>query len=874
MKNIQNNSDEKKRPTIGFLIDWVGGRYQSLVWLGAVAAAEERDANLILFSGRSLRAPQGYLSQSNALFDVISNENIDGLVILSGTIANYITRDEFRSFVSRFHPLPMVSISIELEDVPSVLIDNRGGIRAVVSHFIEIHGYQRIAFICGPEVNDEALQRFTGYQEELARHGIPFDPMLVAPGDFSAEAGIKAVGLFLDERHVKPEAIVAVDDDTALGVLEALMARGLNVPEDIALAGFDDIDEARFTSPPLTTVLQPFYDQSHLAVSMLLDYLEGKPIPPKIQLPMQLVTRQSCGCMAETVYLAGMSAEYTEDGLQNEISLRQVIGEVQEAIEQNCFRQSSGGNAAEWATQLVRSLVSDLDSRDANNFIKTLGRILQAAIVQHHEIGRWQNVISAMRNALMVRRYAQPVNRRAEELWGQARVLIGDTMERVQGHQLLQTRNHSLVESEVERSVLATLEFEELKSIAAEMLPALGIASGYIILSKAEKYNPSSIFLAFNETGILTDGNPVEYNPLGSIVPKEFLPQSRRYTLVMEALYFQSEPLGFALFEMNMQRHGILYSELRQQFSSALKGAWLLHEYKQAQEQTESINKELMDYRANLERMVVERTEELTVANKQLQREISDRKQAEFERENLIRELKDKNAELERFTYTVSHDLKSPLVTINGFLGYLEQDAVSGNMERLKKDTQRINEAVQKMRRLLNELLDLSRIGRMMNAPEMVSFDELVKEALGVVHGRLEENRIHVQVQSNLPVVYGDHPRLVEVLQNLIDNAAKYMGDRKRPCIEIGQRGEENGMPVFFVKDNGMGIGPEHHERVFGLFNKLDARSEGTGVGLALVKRIVEFHGGRIWVESEAGMGSTFLFTLSTRPGTLQSDSG
>jgi signal transduction histidine kinase len=252
------------------------------------------------------------------------------------------------------------------------------------------------------------------------------------------------------------------------------------------------------------------------------------------------------------------------------------------------------------------------------------------------------------------------------------------------------------------------------------------------------------------------------------------------------------------------------------------------------------------------------------VLSSAIQRQLSDI--ALHERKNLIEELKLKNAELEQFTYTVSHDLKSPLVTINGFLGYLEQDAVSGNLERLKKDTLRIQEAVRKMQRLLNELLELSRIGRMMNAPEIISFDELVHEAVEFVYGRLEERGIAVQVHPNLSTVYGDRPRLVEVLQNLIDNAAKYMGDQSEPRVEIGQRGEENGLPVFFVRDNGIGIPPEYHERVFGLFNKLDARSEGTGVGLALVKRIIEVHGGRIWVESEPGKGAMFLFTLPSKP--------
>lgn len=250
------------------------------------------------------------------------------------------------------------------------------------------------------------------------------------------------------------------------------------------------------------------------------------------------------------------------------------------------------------------------------------------------------------------------------------------------------------------------------------------------------------------------------------------------------------------------------------------------------------------------------------------------------EREKLIGELENKNGELERFTYTVSHDLKSPLVTINGFLGYLEQDALSGNMDRLKRDMQRIQEAVRKMQNLLNELLQLSRVGRVTNPPERAPFHELVQEAQALVRGQINARGVVVRVQPGLPTVYVDKPRIIEVLQNLLDNAAKYMGTQSQPQIEIGQSGERDGKPVFFVRDNGMGIEPQYHERVFGLFNKLDPRSEGTGIGLALVKRIIEVHGGQIWVESQTGQGATFLFTLPTAPdkpsatGALRSDLG
>ena len=160
------------------------------------------------------------------------------------------------------------------------------------------------------------------------------------------------------------------------------------------------------------------------------------------------------------------------------------------------------------------------------------------------------------------------------------------------------------------------------------------------------------------------------------------------------------------------------------------------------------------------------------------------RRTAELEHANA--ELEAKNAELERFTYTVSHDLKSPLVTIGGFLGYLEKDAGDGNIEKLHQDIHRIKDAASKMKRLLDELLELSRIGRLMNPPEDVPFEEIAREALELVEGQLNEGKVEVQVGGDLPVIRGDRARLVEVMQNLIDNAAKFMGEQPNPRIEIG----------------------------------------------------------------------------------------
>jgi signal transduction histidine kinase len=233
------------------------------------------------------------------------------------------------------------------------------------------------------------------------------------------------------------------------------------------------------------------------------------------------------------------------------------------------------------------------------------------------------------------------------------------------------------------------------------------------------------------------------------------------------------------------------------------------------------------------------------------------------ERASLIAELEGRNAELERFTYTVSHDLRSPLVTIRGFLGYLRQDAASNDLSRFDKDMGRIANAVDRMQVLLNDLLELSRVGRIMNPPENISIGTLVQETVNLLNAQLDARKVRIQLQNDLPVVLGDHTRLIEIMQNLISNAVKFMGDQQDPEIEIGTDGlDKDGKAILFVRDNGIGIEPKYHERIFGLFNRLDPTVEGTGVGLTLVKRIIEVHGGRIWVESQPGAGTTFFFTL------------
>ncbi len=231
------------------------------------------------------------------------------------------------------------------------------------------------------------------------------------------------------------------------------------------------------------------------------------------------------------------------------------------------------------------------------------------------------------------------------------------------------------------------------------------------------------------------------------------------------------------------------------------------------------------------------------------------------ELKNKREELAAKNKELEQFTYTVSHDLKAPLLTIQGFVQLLRDDLARNDHDAVDKDLKYIENAAKKMEKLINDTLQLSRIGRVMNPPEDVAFHDIVVEALEQTRQQIESRGVEVSVSDDLPVVRVDRMKMVEVMVNLITNSVKYMGNQKQPKIEIGYM-LKDGEVVLFVRDNGIGIEKNQHEKVFELFYKLDSRSDGTGAGLAIVKRIIEVHGGRIWIESKPGHGCTVFFTL------------
>ncbi|MFG0250593.1 MAG: PAS domain S-box protein [Phycisphaeraceae bacterium JB051] len=246
-------------------------------------------------------------------------------------------------------------------------------------------------------------------------------------------------------------------------------------------------------------------------------------------------------------------------------------------------------------------------------------------------------------------------------------------------------------------------------------------------------------------------------------------------------------------------------------------------------------------------------------------RDVTERKQAEAHLIAKNVELEQKNKEAEQFTYSVSHDLKSPLVSCTGLLSILWEDLEDGDMDGVRKALKRIDSNVDRMYNNVSNLLEFCKVGRIQHEPQWVDMNQTVANAVEELELSINEKNAQIQVQSDLFPIYADPNRMNELFVNLLSNALKYGCEQQQDCkIEVGckQVGEEL---FYYVRDFGQGIDPAYHEKIFTLFQRLELKRSGSGVGLAIVRRIMEIHDGRVWVESNLGQGATFWLAFPKR---------
>jgi signal transduction histidine kinase/DNA-binding LacI/PurR family transcriptional regulator len=599
-----------ERKTIGVFASQVGRAWGTQFLAGVTDAAQELNVNLVHFIGGKLApAPADDSKISFGLYDLAKPGQFDGL-LLTADIAHDVSEEDLKAFRSTHINTPIVTQSVPLEGATMFIPGNAEGMSTLVRHLIEEHGYKRIAFIRGLKGQIDSEQRFQAYKDELKAHNLRFDEDLVVIGDFTRESGREAVHILLDERKLRFQAVVAANDRMAFGALEALQQRGVRVPDDVAVTGFDDLREAQSMGVPLTTVRQSFYTAGKNALRSLVSRIIGNTVQRQVVTPTQVLIRWSCGCLPENVRQAAVAPrDVSKTGrLENkrEAAMRALLNSAGVMDQDPAMAQFRDAFGRAWDAFLLA-----LNEKTTNDgFLKTVNAMIE--IMQKHNLPPlvWHNVISMMRRYALGGITSHTVMLRAENLFQQARLLTGELSQRWQAYQRLALEQQENLLQGFSFSMAPAMSIDEIGAAISEHFPEMGIRRWYVMFY-SDVTSPQSISAPLPESyRLLFQYENTKFEiprkqtliGTGQLVPRGKTPEDHRYTAVVMPLTLAKNRFGFMWVEMGPDDWEI-YVRIRNLVSSALLRTMLVSQREQAQKEVERLLAEAR-----------ERTQELAIA--------------------------------------------------------------------------------------------------------------------------------------------------------------------------------------------------------------------------------------------------------------------
>ena len=606
MQSAIRPSSERK--TIGVFASQVGRAWGAEFMAGITNAAEANNVNLVHFIGGKLFSLTGAGEDkpSFGLYDLAKPDQFDGL-LLTTDIAYGTRAHDLETFTRSYGALPIVTQSVEIPGASMFVPDNTEGMRAIVRHLIEEHGYKRIAFVCGVEGHIDAEQRFQAYKDELQAHDLRFDENLVVSGDYTPESGRSAVFTLLDERKLRFQAVVAANDRMAFGALEALQERGVRVPDDVAVTGFDDLREAQSTGVPLTTVRQSFYTAGKHALEALLKRIDGETVPPVTITPTQLLVRWSCGCLPENVRQAAVAprdvAKTARLENKREAALRALLNSAGVTDQDPALLQFRDAFGRAWDGFLLALN----DRATSDEFLKTINAMIE--LMQKHGLAPavWHNVISMMRKYALGGINSHTAMLKAENIFQQMRLLAGELSQRAQAYRRLVLEQQENILQGFSTSMAPAMSLNEIGAAISEHFPAMGIGRWYVMFysdvtapQSISAPPPESYSLLFQYEGAKFEiPNKRASIGTGQLVPRGKTPQDHRYTAVVMPLSLAKNRFGFMWVEMGPQDWEI-YVRIRNLVSSALLRTMLVQQKERAQHEVERLLEEARERAAEL----------------------------------------------------------------------------------------------------------------------------------------------------------------------------------------------------------------------------------------------------------------------------------
>jgi DNA-binding LacI/PurR family transcriptional regulator/signal transduction histidine kinase/ActR/RegA family two-component response regulator len=813
-------------------VDPQAGNYEGHLRKAFDAECRRLDLNLLIVVGHGLNDPVVARAAHNSVYELMHPDCVDGVVLVSAGLGMHSGIEAIRRLCDGYRAMPMCSVGLAVPGVPSVLFDNRAGFGALLTHLIEVHGCRRLAFVAGPTENPDAQIRVETYRDVLAQYGIPFEPALVLPGEFTVHHARAATLSALDQ-GLRCDAIVAANDGMALGALQALRARGVRVPRDVLLTGFDDVIMARLANPPLTTVRQPLERMATLAVRLVVEQMAGHSVRGSVELPVEFVPRRSCGCGSRA---AGRSLHPPVEVTQSRSRLvRERAVRLGEQLDR-CF-DSTGTESL--ARRLLTALELELGGQ-TGRFLTVLEDALEEVGEENHRYEQFQSAVTVLRDELT------PIScPELEALWHDARRLISakNTREQARQRAALDTAYVRVLTSGERLSTAGDLG--DLRRVLTEELPQMQVRTAFIARYVDTSRRELEAFLCLRE------GEPfvppeLRYRATRLLPPRATVDLPRLTALVLP-LTSEAEQLGVAVFELGS---GVtVYEMLRDQISAAL--------------QTSALQAEIVHQTALHERSVQER-----LATAERMRSLS------------------------VLAGGVAHDLNNalgPLVALPDVVlqelgGLLGHEWLNGS--ELRADLELVKLASLRAAQTIKDLLTLGRQGQPIRQP--LDLNRVVTGCLASDPSRVaehEQRRIELRLElcDEPLVVVGSEPHLARAVSNLVRNAVEAIADAgtitvktERVHLTEVHTGYEIVEPgdyvVVSVRDTGQGIAQSDVYRVFEpFFSKKRLRdASGSGLGLAIVHGVVKDHEGYIDVESAVGSGTRFTLYLPSRAGSAR----
>jgi signal transduction histidine kinase/AraC-like DNA-binding protein len=818
----KSDQDQYPRFTIGVLGNrriYAGttiARYEQILFRGIRAAARAYDCNLLFACGVGPDAapfeglPAWPICLPDTNFVPVGPWNTAGLIAIPPFTDMQL--DMLRQLLPPQHP---IVFTWPQDSYPSVGPANSDGIAQAFAHLVA-HGHRRVAFLAADEhAAGDGAERLAAYRSAVAAHSLPFDSALIGYGRHHAHEAYHALRHMLDS-GVEFTAVLASNDESAIGVLRALAEAGLRVPQDVAVIGFDDVLYARGQTPPLTTIRHPTFELGYRAVELLLEYMSGRRTDiVTVRVPTRLIVRESCGCQPYSTPIEGAAEPSISAGAAAATCDRQqLIQAMVDAVFAEA-RYSSVALIGDWCQSLVAAFVASLDSRDPQPFAAALEQLMQDVEAANEDAYAWQAAISVLRaqaGALCATRMPRVPRHVAQGMIDQARVRISERLRRQHTRFLERQAELTNQLGTMTTRLLTALGPREILDILADHLPQLGIRHAHIALFEAEGDDPVAWSNLYIRSA--TDPPTIQRFPSRHFPPSEFYESAEPLSLALLPLIVEGGPAGFvAIDAAYLEPCGLIVRHLAAAFRSSQ-----LH------------------------------------ATAEQGRQLA-------EEANRLKSL---------FLSAVSHELRTPLNLIVGLSEMLlrERDGVAAHSDAIGQDIERIYINAKHLGRLIGDVLDLtsSEAGQLRLYQEPLDLAEILRDVVATGAQMAQQKGLawRAKLPPAAPRVYGDRTRLRQIALNLISNAVKFT-DRGMVTLELTI---DAAAVTVSVSDTGPGVPPADQRQIFDQFWRAERTAErghgGLGLGLTICKQLIERHGGTIGVRSsgEEDSGATFFFTL------------